>query len=119
MAKAPLLVFAHIRKTAGTSLRRVIAGNYSHARYRHLYVSVPKTDEHAPLHDWYRELYHERLTQKERARLVCIASHSANYLLPALDRPFRVITMLRDPVDRVLSRYYFFGREPEWSFKDR
>jgi Sulfotransferase family len=118
VAKAPLLVFTHIRKTAGTSLRRSIAANYSHARYRHLFMRVPKTAEEGPLHDWYRELYHERLVQKERARLVCIASHSANYLLPALDRPYRVITMLRDPVDRVLSRYYFFGREPEWSLKD-
>ena len=113
----PVLVFQHIRKTAGTSFRRVLGNNLRD--HRHLFLDVPKTDTpEARLGEWYRSYYHDRLRLKERRALVCVASHSANYLIPELDRPFRAITILRDPIDRVLSRYHFFNAPKSWTLAE-
>ena len=112
----PLLIFEHIRKTAGTSLRRVIDKNCEGAT--RLQLDVPKTSSgELSLADWHRRFYLS-LTKKERASLVCVASHSANFLIPVVDRPFRAFCLLRDPIDRVLSRYYFFGRTRQWTLKE-
>jgi hypothetical protein len=40
-------------------------------------------------------------------------SHSAGYLLPALDRPVEALVLVREPVDRVLSFYYYKRRRPD------
>jgi hypothetical protein len=39
-------------------------------------------------------------------------SHSAGYLLPALDRPAETLVLVREPVDRVLSFYWYKRRRP-------
>jgi hypothetical protein len=51
--------------------------------------------------------------------LRAVAGHDANYLLPLLDgRPAAAFTVVREPVDRVLSRYYFLSRTPSWTLED-
>jgi len=67
--------------------------------------------------DWYRSLDADR-----RGRLCCVMSHSAGYLLPALDRPAETLVLVREPVDRVLSFYwekrrnYLRRRDPGTTF---
>jgi hypothetical protein len=112
----PLLIFQHIRKTAGTSFRRVLEDNIRGGR--HLFMSAPKEDDAtADLGAWY-EQYWKALRGREREALIGAASHSANFLIPLTDRPVRALTILRDPIDRVLSRYYFFNNQKDWTLND-
>ena len=105
----PLLVFLHIPKTAGTALRDIIGANITDAKFE--YVEIPRMKgDRSRLEAWYQDL----LTSLGRRAdtLVCAASHSAQYLLPAVSgREIRMFTLLREPVDRALSRYYFFAQE--------
>jgi hypothetical protein len=110
----PLLVFAHIPKTAGTALRNIIHSNLGETCE---VVEIPRrTTRREDLLEWYSKVY-ESLGDR-RDRLICVASHSAQYL-PAVvsDREIRSFTVLRDPVDRSLSRYYFLSK-PESTVDD-
>jgi hypothetical protein len=105
----PLLVVYHVQKTAGTSLRRVVRANLPAAEtetlsYLHKEAKTPR--ELLAWHErWYRGLDDDR-----RARLCCVMSHWAGYLLPALDRPADALVLVREPVDRTLSYYWFKQR---------
>jgi hypothetical protein len=104
-----LVVVHHVQKTAGTSLRRVVRANLPPADVEvvpHL-RSAARTP--AQLLAWYSDWYRS-LDEDERARLCCVMSHSAGYLLPALDRPVEALALVREPVDRTLSYYYFKQR---------
>jgi hypothetical protein len=115
-----LVIFQHMPKTAGTSLRKSILANYEPGESALLYrgeeeTGAPPPRRPAEYREWYRTL---DPLQRERMRLV--ASHSANCLTRFVDRPFRVLTLFRDPVDRVASLYSFFKWQttrddrPEW-----
>lgn len=112
---SPLIVFQHIRKTAGTSIRHAMEGNLRGTR--RIFLDAPKQNSDEDIRGWYESVW-SRLRIGERARVAAVASHSANYLLEVADRPTRAFTMLRDPIDRVLSRYHFFGREKRWSLPE-
>jgi hypothetical protein len=105
----PLLVVYHVQKTAGTSLRRVVRANLPPAEVEtlpYLHKEASTRAEFLSWHsDWYRALDDDR-----RARLACVMSHWAGYLLPALDRPADALVLVREPVDRTLSYYWFKQR---------
>ena len=107
----PIVVVYHIQKTAGTSLRRVVRANLPPVEVaieRDLQKLRYKPRELLRWHDrWYGSLPPER-----RDRLACVMSHSAGFLLPALDRPAEALTVVREPVDRVLSFYFYKRRRP-------
>jgi hypothetical protein len=103
-----LIIFQHMPKTAGTSLRKAMLANYAREETVLLYRGDERTGGPPPrrpaeYREWYRTLDPER---RESMRLV--GSHSANCLTRFVDRPFRVVSLLRDPVDRVASLYHFF-----------
>jgi hypothetical protein len=110
-APAGLVVVYHIQKTAGTSLRRLVRANLPPAAVEltaDLKKLRYKPDELLAWHrDWYRSLEPRR-----RDRLCCVMSHSAGYLLPALDRPAETLVLVREPLDRVLSFYFYKRRRP-------
>lgn len=95
----PLLIFNHIPKTAGRSLQGVLRANYP-ARERIELYAVDRRPE------WYR-LFWGSLSQSERAELRCVVGHGADRLIPFLDRSFRVLCVLRHPVERALSLWHF------------
>lgn len=100
----PTVVFQHIEKTAGTSIRDVLHRNYAAAN-RHAISEIPRGTDHAT---WCAE-YYDGLSDAERQSIACVVGHPANHLMYRLERPYRAITMLREPVDRVLSRFHFGG----------
>lgn len=105
----PVLFFQHIRKTAGTSLRQVIHSNYGPTGTmggRHVVNGAPPTYDPAVMRGWVADLL-EAMSGDERDSIVCVAAHGANHLMHQIDRPTRAITILRDPLDRVMSRYHF------------
>lgn len=107
----PLVVFQHIHKTAGTAIRHLLHANYGDDGVE--VVPVPRRASG----EWFAGLKDE-LGDRFRC-LRAVAGHSANYLLPLLDeRPAAAFTVVREPVDRVLSRYYFLTPVPDWSLED-
>lgn len=104
-ADGPILIFFHIQKTAGTAFRRIVRANLPPSD---LELGDDLRDfryDPEGLLRWHREWY-ERLDADRRARLSCVMSHYAGYLLPALDRRAEALVVVREPVDRVLSFYW-------------
>jgi hypothetical protein len=112
----PLVVVYHIQKTAGTSLRRVVRANLPRSEVE--ITPDLRWLRYAPREAlaWYRDWY-AGLDEGRRSRLCCVMSHSAGYLLPALERPAEALVLVREPVDRILSFYdykrrNYFKRRP-------
>ena len=96
------LIFLHIPKTAGTTLNRIIEWQYSPFDiftinpYR-----IGATTERL-----------KRLPERRRRRLRVVRGHLSYGIHECLPQGATYITMLRDPVARVLSAYYFVLRRP-------
>jgi hypothetical protein len=104
----PLLVQHHIPKTAGTSLRQIARANYRPSEVEDI-ETLFGVGRIRPDWRWsrairrYGDAYHS-LPREHRERVRCFIGHTAPLLLPAVDdRPVRAFTMLRDPVERVIS----------------
>jgi hypothetical protein len=111
----PLVLFQHIRKTGGTALRNLIYSNRGSATLEIVRTSGKRPRQLAKIHE---ELY-ESLGER-RDRLVCVAGHTANYLIPLVgSRPVRALTLLRDPVEHVASAHYFFRRDERSTLEER
>jgi hypothetical protein len=107
----PLVLFQHIQKTAGTAIRHLLHANYGNGETE--VVTVPRRASQK----WFAELKVSLGSRFDRLRAV--AGHSANYLLPVLDgRPAVAFTVVREPVDRILSRYYFLSPKPSWTLEE-
>jgi hypothetical protein len=96
----PLLLFLHIPKTAGSTLRHIIERQYPPDA-----ILI----QHQPtIHQVLQALPQGRVD-----RLHVVMGHlwfGAHALLP---RPATYLTVLRDPIDRIISHYYFVQRDPE------
>jgi hypothetical protein len=107
----PLVLFHHIPKTAGTAIRHLLHLNYGEGEAE--VVAVPRRASPR----WFAEL--KASLGPRYDRLCAVAGHAANYLLPLLDgRPAAACTIIREPVDRVLSRYYFLHPLPSWTLAE-
>ena len=87
------LVFLHIPKAAGTTLRHVISRHYPHELI--LSTDAPVT-----------------LSAEQRRRLRVIMGHVPFGTQTQLDAPVDVITMLRHPVERIASLYDYVRLRP-------
>jgi hypothetical protein len=113
----PVLVFHHIRKTGGTSLRHSIRASLAG---RPVYVATPQ-DAGQPeylsqLATWHIAFY-DALSAVEKRQLIYAGGHTAGFLIPLLERPVRAFTMVREPVDQLLSRYFFITSR-NWALAD-
>lgn len=98
-----VLIFLHIPKTAGTTLNTLLYKQYPlkyswkiHSPYRH---------------DFHNEL--DKATKAQKEKIFFFTGHMAFGLHEFLPQPSTYITMLRDPIERVISFYYFILRNPE------
>lgn len=105
---SPVYCFQHTMKTGGTSIRALIYSNLiDRADFdRHL-VSKKHSDFRQVYGDFYRSL-----SDGQRSRLSWVISHSASFLVPLIERPTQPITIVREPVDRVLSRFWYPTSQP-------
>ncbi len=95
----PLIVFLHLPKTAGSTLARIIERQYDSSAILPLYESMLG-----------EELAAIPQNQMDRLRIVtghlCFGAHEFSA------RPCTYITMLREPIDRVISHYHFVRNDP-------
>lgn len=100
---APAFCFQHTMKTGGTSIRALIYRNLASTADLVLRY-VPK--KHPDFHAFYTEFYAD-LSDGERERMWWVISHSASHLVPLMERPVHAFTIVREPVDRILSRFSY------------
>lgn len=100
------LIFLHVQKCGGTTLRNIIARNYEHT------ININDWEHKAgwKLIDRFDEMSQEE--QQVRTALLqqyqAIVGHAPFGLHTLLDRPYTYITMLREPVDRLVSLYEYW-----------
>jgi len=100
MDKRRVLFFSHIPKTAGTTLRAIISRQYP----RHLIHTCPGGTQGIELFS--------KLLEQRREKVTVLHEHIPFGLHESLQVPVDYITMLREPVDRVISFYYFIRGKP-------
>jgi len=96
------LIFLHIPKTAGTTLNRIIEWQYSP-------LAIYTMDPHRIRATAER---FKRLPEARRRRLQVVRGHLFYGIHEFLPQGATYITMLREPVARILSSYYFVLRRP-------
>ncbi len=96
------LIFLHIPKTAGTTLNRIIERQYSPS-------AIFTMDPHRIRATAER---FTRLPEARRRRLQVVRGHLFYGIHEFLPQGATYITMLREPVARLLSSYYFALRRP-------
>lgn len=98
------IIFLHIPKAAGSTLRTIIRRQYSTSQV-HIVSSVP---------DLQQSISQFRSPPlSERAEIRCLMGHGTHGLHDELSGSTEYLTMFRHPVSRVLSNYYYVRRSPE------
>lgn len=96
------LIFLHIPKTAGTTLNRIIEWQYNP-------LSIFTIDPYR-IRATVERL--EKLSEERRRRLQVVRGHMYYGAHEFLPQGATYITMLREPVARLLSSYHFIRRRP-------
>ena len=96
------VIFLHIPKTAGTTLHDIIERHYVPGE-----ICTFGADAHAAVEDF------KNLSSEERAKIHLLRGHMAFGLHRYLPGTNDYFTILRDPIDRVVSYYNFILRTPD------
>lgn len=96
------ILFLHIPKAAGSTLRTIIDRQYAEEEI----FTIDGANVDASI-DRFCRLPHAK---KERIR--CLKGHMAFGLHEHLDPPSTYVTILRDPIERIISHYYYVLRKP-------
>jgi len=91
------LLYLHLPKSGGTTLNRLIEWEYSPLR-------IYSVDPSFFRWSWYRLL---RQPERRLGRLQVVKGHMPFGIHRRLPQPSTYITVLRDPVERIISEYYF------------
>ena len=98
-------IFLHIPKAGGTTLRHILVRQVQPAQAFLLYERMETAGaEVARL---------EQLPATQKAELQLLAGHFRFGLHRLLPQPFRYVTFLRDPYQRVVSQYHHVHRRPD------
>jgi hypothetical protein len=105
ISQHPAILFMHLAKTAGTAFRDAIFPNYKQSEIAYLYPDPPGFPNFCSLLE---------IPTEQRARLRFMMGHFIFGIHNLLPQESCYITVIRNPVDRVLSHYLFLsGTQPE------
>lgn len=119
--KRLLWIFLHIPKSAGTSLRRTLTDVYGETAS---YCYSPMKDVFGgDFESLDRETRRAIQSCEANPKIQLVYGHLSFGFHERVSRPVRYLTLLREPVDRVLSNYYYrcqhgHCRQPWVSLKD-
>ena len=100
MSEGLLDIFMHIPKTGGTTLNELFKKQYK----------LNEIFDHDSFQKKMMKL--DELTDMEKRNIKAITGHYFYGIHQEFSRPFNYFTMLREPVDRVISSYYFLKDYP-------
>lgn len=108
VADEKTLIFLHIGKTAGSSLHRIIERQF------------PSENIHTFDDDDIQKCMNRfmNLPEEERRKIRCLKGHMPFGVHRWLPGKWSYMTMLRLPVERVISNYYYIRSIPEHTFYD-
>lgn len=102
-SQTPVTIFVHVPKTAGTALDRVVERSYRQDQLYSLRMKRP---------EFYRDDI-ARVAREKPQTLRFISGHAPYGLHELLPGPTRYITILRDPVERLVSFYHYARKMPK------
>lgn len=112
--KDSTVIFTHIPKTAGTSLRHIVQSQFQPHQVFEFYNLRTQPPKVLKGIEKYRGL-----SQTRKAAIEFVSGHVGFGLHEFLQRPCTYITVLRDPIERVISYYYFLSRNQNEITKDK
>lgn len=98
------IIFVHIPRTAGTTLHTILDRQY---RREQIYSTNPTPDRPSASVDEFK-----RLSAAQIAQIRLLRGHLPFGLHEFIAGPSVYFTLLREPVERVISYYYYIRREP-------
>ncbi|PIG90647.1 sulfotransferase family 2 domain-containing protein [Gloeocapsopsis sp. IPPAS B-1203] len=97
--KQPIVIYVHIPKTAGTTLRHIVQSQfYPHNIFEFYNL---RQQERKGLSKF------EQLSEFQKNNISFVSGHIGFGLHSLLTRPCTYITILREPVERVVSHYFY------------
>lgn len=90
--KKPVLLFLHVHKTGGTTLRSIIDKQYL-------------ADQRLFIYGKEESMKNSTFSEKELRNIHCIYGHFPYGIHRSIQQPFTYITMIRNPIARVISLY--------------
>ncbi|MGG3888361.1 sulfotransferase family 2 domain-containing protein [Metabacillus fastidiosus] len=107
MSEKRIPIFVHIPKTAGSTLRSILKNQYD-----------PNVICFGNQQEMTSKL--ENFSEEEMEQIKCLHGHFHFGIHQHLsDRPYTYYTMLRDPVEHVISEYYYILRKPNNQAHDK
>ena len=109
-----LVIFMHVPKTAGTSLRHIVQSQFQPHNvfeFYNLKTLPPKVRKGIAKYN--------SLSEAQKQAIKFVSGHVGFGLHEFLSRPCTYITVLRDPVERVISYYYFLLRNQNEIVKNK
>lgn len=100
LKEQPVVIFVHIPKTAGTTLKHIIQFQFQPHNVFEFYRFKTKSQ---------LEKY-RNFSEAQKKTIKLISGHPGFGLHEFLQRPCTYITFLRDPIERTVSLYYYFQR---------
>jgi len=101
------LIFLHIKKTAGSTLKFILRNQFHPRTILTIHNNTLVKDFNDILYKDFLDLPAER---KQNIRFM--RGHFAFGIHEYLPHPFTYLTMLRDPIERAISWYYYFKENP-------
>jgi hypothetical protein len=108
ISKNPTTIFMHIPKAAGSTLHGILERQY---RKSGIY-DIDTSRLHASIVEF------KQLDNEEKLKISLLKGHIPFGLHEYLPQQSRYITMLRDPVNRVISHYNYAARRPDHYLHD-